>query len=203
MSKGEASVASMILTLGAAGLVSGLTIVGIYEVTLPTITENKARELREAVFKVVPGSASLERLAWQGDTLTPEEEGTGPAIFGALDESGRLVGYAIPADGPGFQDTIRLIYGYDPARQRITGMRVLDSRETPGLGDKIIKDKVFVGSFEDLAIDPEILLVGKGKGTEDFHVEAITGATISSRAIVRILNAADETWLPRLPEGSP
>jgi len=202
VSRGEASVASMIITLGVAGLVSGLAIVGIYEITLPTITANKARELREAVFKVVPGSATLERMAFADGALVVQPEGDGEAIFAASDESGRLVGYAIPAAGPGFQDTISILYGFDPVRQRVTGMRVLDSRETPGLGDKIIKDLDFVGEFDHLAVDPEIVLVPNGKSTEDHHVESITGATISSRAIVRIINESDQTWLPRLPENA-
>ncbi len=197
---GEASVASMILTLGVAGLVSGLTIVGIYELTLPTITENKARELREAVFQVVPGSASLERLALVDGALAAQEEGPEPAVFAAQDEQGRLVGYAIPAEGAGFQDTIRLIYGVDRGLERVTGMRVLESRETPGLGDKIIKDQAFVGAFEDLAVSPVITLVPNGKSAEPHHVDSITGATISARAIVKILNEGNEVWLPVLPE---
>ncbi|MGI9225730.1 MAG: FMN-binding protein, partial [Woeseiaceae bacterium] len=45
----------LVLTLAIAGLISGIAIIGIYESTLPTITANKARELREAVFKVLPG----------------------------------------------------------------------------------------------------------------------------------------------------
>ncbi|MCP4042128.1 MAG: hypothetical protein GY731_09275, partial [Gammaproteobacteria bacterium] len=45
----------LVMTLAIAGLISGIAIIGIYEVTLPTITANKARELREAVFKVLPG----------------------------------------------------------------------------------------------------------------------------------------------------
>ncbi|RZV35034.1 MAG: hypothetical protein EX272_11400, partial [Chromatiales bacterium] len=49
----------LVLTLAIAGLVSGIAIIGIYESTLPTITANKARELREAVFKVLPGVSQM------------------------------------------------------------------------------------------------------------------------------------------------
>ena len=48
----------LVLTLALAGLISGVAIIGIYESTLPTITANKARELREAVFKVLPAVRS-------------------------------------------------------------------------------------------------------------------------------------------------
>ncbi len=60
---------------------------------------------------------------------------------------GRLVGVAMEAEGKGFQDTIRLIYGYSPDKQQVIGMEVLESKETPGLGDKIIKDEEFLDEF--------------------------------------------------------
>lgn len=194
----EASPVKMVTTLGIAGLVSGLLIVGAYEVTLPRITANKAEELRQAVFQVVPGATDLQRMVWKNDALAAESEGKDEAIFGAYGPDGKLLGYAIPAAGTGFQDTIALIYGYDPKSERIVGMRVLDSRETPGLGDKIYKDAKFGANFDDLGVKPKVELT-KGKRAAPNQVEAITGATISSRAIVKIINTGNQTWLSRLP----
>ncbi|MBW1687048.1 MAG: FMN-binding protein, partial [Deltaproteobacteria bacterium] len=105
----------------------------------------------------------------------------------------------IPAEGAGFQDTIKLIYGYDPTRRRVVGMQVLESRETPGLGDKIIKDDSFLDCFRDLAISPDVVAVKKGR-TQDNEIDAISGATISSLAVVRIINEANARWIERLPE---
>ena len=109
-----------------------------------------------------------------------------------------MLGYAIPAEGAGFQDTIKLIYGYDAAAQRIVGMEVLESRETPGLGDKIIKDKTFLANFDALAVSQDIVLVKRGEKTKPYEVEGITGATISSKAVVAILNANMRRWKKRL-----
>jgi electron transport complex protein RnfG len=78
-------------------------------------------------------------------------------------------------------------------------MEVLESKETPGLGDKIIKDLEFVGSFRDLAVDPELVAVKKGR-THENEVDAISGATISSNAVVRIINESNARWLERLPD---
>jgi electron transport complex protein RnfG len=191
----------LIFTLGLAGLLSGLAIVGIYELTLPRITANQARELREAVFEVVPGSKQIQPLIWHdGQWSVPAEgESEEGAIYGAYDDEGRFLGYAIPAEGPGFQDTIKLIYGFDPVKRQIVGMRVLESRETPGLGDKIVKDRNFAENFRALGVDPNIKLVKNGAKSAPNEVNAITGATISSRSVVKILNAGDETWLSRLP----
>jgi electron transport complex protein RnfG len=81
-------------------------------------------------------------------------------------------------------------------------MAVLESRETPGLGDRIYKDERFVAEFADLAVEPAVELV-KGHGEAPHEVDAITGATISSRAVVGILNSGNATWLARLPAAAP
>ena len=81
----------------------------------------------------------------------------------------------------------------------MVGMEVLESRETPGLGDKIYKDLVFVGAFADLPIEPIIEVVKKGRKVSDNQVDAITGATISSRAVVSIINESNSSWLENLP----
>ncbi|MHC5024572.1 MAG: FMN-binding protein [Planctomycetota bacterium] len=196
----EPSAFRLVATLVVAGLVAGLAVAGVSQITKPMIDANKARELRLAVFKVVPGTTSMQRLALRDGHLVPigEDEGRGePTIHAAYDDDG-FVGYAIAGEGPGFQDTIRVLYGYDPVLRRITGMHVLESRETPGLGDKIYKDDEFVANFEDLVTEPEVVLV-KGGRTGENEVDAITGATISSGAIVRIINRANEQWLPLVP----
>jgi len=199
----------LVLTLTVAGLLSGLAIVGVYQLTLPLIRANNALALRRAVFEVVPGAERLQALAWRdGGLAVPEGDGSGtagegePLVYGGYTGEGEFLGYAIPGAGPGFQDTIRLIYGFDPERRRIVGMEVLESRETPGLGDRIYKDPDFVGEFDDLAVEPQVTAV-KGEGTAPNEVDAITGATISSKAVVSIINAANEQWLERLPAEAP
>jgi len=191
--------ARLVLTLAVAGLFSGLCIVGAYVGTLGKIQENQARALREAVFQVVPGSSRLQGLMAKGDALVPAEEAE---LYAAYDDAGTFRGYAIPAEGSGFQDTISLIFGFDPGKQVIVGMQVLESRETPGLGDKIAKDPAFAANFDALEVAPEIHLVKNGAKSHANEVDGITGATISSKAIVRILNDAASTWVSRLPSAA-
>ena len=191
----------LVMTLAIAGLVSGIAIIGIYESTLSTITANKARELREAVFKVLPGVSRMQALVYRDGTIVavPEPEKDEPVVYGGYDEKGDFVGYAMPGAGPGFQDTIALLYGYLPREKQVVGMEILESRETPGLGDKIYKDADFVAEFSALSIEPEIVAVKKGTGTLDNHVDAITGATISAKAVVRIINETHVAWAEQLP----
>ena len=96
-----------------------------------------------------------------------------------------------------------VIFGFDPATGKLTGMKVLDSKETPGLGDKIFKDQVFVDQF---FAGPETPLVGvkigAGKGNPN-EIDTITGATISSKVVIDIINHGLEEWGPILDKGIP
>ena len=204
----EASSFRLVATLALTGLLSGLVLVAIFLVTQPVILRNQAEAMRRAIFKVLPGTTTIETFVLSGESLEPFESAdgslpTGDAVFAGRDEGGRLVGYAIPGDGPGFQDTIKLIYGFDPQRRAIVGMQVLESRETPGLGDKIIFDEEFHQNFVELKVEPEIVSIKTAeKPRPSNEVDAITGATISSDAVVSILNKSTSRWLPvldRLP----
>lgn len=191
----------LVATLTVAGLVSGVAIVFAFRATAPRIRANQAAALERAVLEVLPGAERMERRVWDGQQLAPGVEGQGEldsSIFLGYAGGDRLVGYAVPAAGAGFQDTIKLIYGLDAAGAHVIGLYVLESRETPGLGDRIFKDEKFVAEFHGLAVEPVIELV-KGHGAEPNEVDAITGATISSRAVVKILNGGNALWRPRLP----
>ncbi len=201
----EPSSARLVATLGFAGLLSGLIIVSVFEATLPTITAYKAKVLREAVFKVLPGTVNLKPMVYRDGKLkavekAPKDEAF---VFSGYAADGKLVGYAIPGAGAGFQDTISVLYGYLPDQRKVVGMEVLQSRETPGLGDKIYKDLEFVANFDDLSVDPQIVAVKKGQKAAPNEIDAITGATISSKAIVKIINQTNELWLPRLGSTAP
>jgi len=196
----EPSGTRLALTLGVVGLVAGLALAGSYEYTLPRIQANKAAALRRAVNKVVPGSTQMQDLIVSDGALVPAPAGSKePRVYAAYDDAGALSGFAIVGEGPGFQDTIALIYGYDPDQRALTGMFVLQSRETPGLGDKIYKDTKWVAKFAGLSVDPELVVVKDGANAPN-EFDAITGATISSKAIAKIINAANSTWLKVLPK---
>lgn len=200
----EPSNFTLIFSMVLAGLISGVAIIGVYNATLEAILANKAHELQQAVFRVLPGVSKMQKLRFEQDKLnivtdTLADENV---IYAGYDAQGKFIGYAIPNEGPGFQDTISLLYGYLPDKRRMVGMEILDSRETPGLGDKIFKDLDFVANFKDLAVDPAILAVKKGKKAKPNEIDAITGATISSKAVVRIMNLARERWEKRLPPPS-
>jgi len=203
----------MFRALVGIGVLCGLLIVSVYEVTAPMIAANKARALQSAIFDVLPAARATRAYAWQGDGLVELDAAAAEAasaddvVYAGLDEGGQLVGFAISGAGMGYQDIIRVLYGYAPDRDAIVGIRVLETRETPGLGDKIEKDPAFLANFaaldvrlttEGTGLANPIVPTKHGDKTSPWQVDAITGATISSFAIANILNDSAGLWIPRL-----
>lgn len=189
--------------MALAGVCSGLVLAGVYQATLPRIRQNRARALENAIFQVLPGATSFVAYVPKGDGLMVYpgnlgELSPGDAIFQGHDETGRSVGVALPGAGPGYMDTIALLCGYQPDTLHIVGLQILESRETPGLGDKIIYDPAFQENFEALATVPEPVLVKEDAKTRPHEVNGISGATISSKAVVTILTETLRHWKPRL-----
>lgn len=200
----------MILTLGIVATLSGALIVGSWQLTLERIKANRAEQLRQAVLQVLPAAREVVTFVLDGDSLVPAR-GEVPVgqrrWFAGYTEGGELAGVAIEAAGMGFADVIRVLYGYDPVAETVIGYTVLESKETPGLGDKIIADPDFLANFKglDVALDPAgsalqnpITVVKRGQKTQAWHIDAITGATISSKAIGRMFQASATGELPLL-----
>jgi electron transport complex protein RnfG len=197
----------LIMALAVAGFAAGILLVSTFIFTDPMIRANKEAAMQRAIFKVLPHCTSYISLRLEDGALTELPGGIDPSnqsgedakrIYAGFNDSGELVGFAIPGSEPGFQDVIVSIFGYDGSRRTVIGFEVLESKETPGLGDKIFKDEYFTASFVGLATIPEIIPVKRGEKNLVNELETITGATISSKAIVRSLNKSVKEWQPAI-----
>jgi len=182
----------LIATLAIAGGLAGLLIVSVFQWAQPRILAHQALVLGQAIEEVLGDPARYDTLYVNGDALTKEApDGADAAslerVFLGYDGDGAPVGFAVEGAEPGFQDVIRLLFGYDAATNRLLGMTVMEAKETPGLGDKIIKDSVFVHGFAGPTTPIVGVKLGAGTGASD-EVDMITGATISSRAVIKIIN---------------
>jgi electron transport complex protein RnfG len=200
----------MIRTLMGIAMLSGFLVVLTYQLTKPIIAENQRRAIEAAVFQVIPGAVTRKDFVLndQGlSALTSDAQIQGTSIYAGYDNEGKLLGIATNAAAQGYADMVHLLYGYDPACQCIRGIKVLKLAETPGLGDKIITDANFVANFEqldaslnadgsDLAND--IATVKHGTKQNPWEIDAISGATISSKAVGKALNQSTKQVLPKL-----
>lgn len=198
--------AAMVVTLGGIAMLAGLLVVLVYHLTLPHIEANRRALLERSVFDVLPGANTRRDFVLAADGAVPAAAAEGGrALYAGYDDRGRLVGVAIPAEGQGYQDTIRILYGFDPACDCIIGMAVLGHKETPGLGDKIVDDPDFHANFDGLVAKVEgdglvhaIETVKHGEKDAAWEIDAISGATISSRAIGEMMNKSAQRLLPEL-----
>ncbi|HSG01067.1 MAG TPA: FMN-binding protein [Vicinamibacterales bacterium] len=193
--------AKLVATLGGLGAAAGLLIFLVFAATEPTIQAHRAAVLAEAVMDVLGEPERYDTLYLVDGGLSEEPPaGVAPERAEAVYlgyRDGAPVGFAIRAASSGFQDTITLLFGYDPSTSQLLGMTILESKETPGLGDKIYKDLEFVAEFE--GVTPPLLGVKEGseKGAPG-EIVMITGATISSRAVIKAINTELERIGPVL-----
>jgi electron transport complex protein RnfG len=198
----------LIATLAIAGALAGLLIVVVNQHTKPIIDKYKAEQLQKAVYEVTPGTERYDTYYLVDSALTtilPEgaKESEYKRIYVGYDANNQLNGVAMSRGESGFQDIIMIIFGFDPKTEKLMGMKVLDSKETPGLGDKIFKDMEYVNQFFAGPSTPLIpTKPGTGKGRPG-EIDTITGATISSKKLVEIINHALEEWKPMIDKGLP
>jgi electron transport complex protein RnfG len=200
---------TLIVTLGLIAMMSGLLVVTTYELTKPRIAANKQRALEEAVFTVIP--EATRKVNYQLDEsgltrLDAAQQGQAN-LYAGYDDEGNLTGVAMEAAARGYQDVVRTLYGYVPDTNCIIGMTVLQSTETPGLGDKVETDPDFLANFDCLkaelnaegtAMKNEIVTVKNGEKTDPWQIDGISGATVTSVAIGTGLRRSTNEMLPLL-----
>jgi len=198
----------MLKVMVGIGTLCALLIVLAFEGTLPRIEKLKAEALEQAVFKVLPGAMTKETFRLDENNTFSEvgnDVREGELVYAGFDADHHLVGVAVEARGIGFADVVHVLYGYDPAKEAIVGFYVLESKETPGLGDKIESDPGFLANFQslDVSTDPEkgalknsVVTVKHGQKKNAWEIDGITGATISSRAVGNILGPSTAHWIP-------
>ena len=190
----------LVATLALSGALAGLLIVMAFQWAQPKIVAYQSGVLASAVQEVLSDPARTDRLfVHEGALVAQLPAGVDSAgierVFEGFGADGRRVGFAIRGGEPGFADVITVMFGYDPEAKRVLGMKVLDNKETPGLGDKIVKDTAFVAEFSGVSAPLQGVKSGAGKGAEN-EVDMITGATISSRVVIAIVNHRIEAVSP-------
>jgi electron transport complex protein RnfG len=174
----------------------GALLAGMQIALGPTIEANKINETLERVPEMVFGKDRAKELAErkQDVKITPisvEVEKAGKKVRYSVyqtETDGQLAGWVAKTAGQGYADKIEMLIGFDPVVEKITGIFVLDQKETPGLGNKIVTDE-WRGQFNAKPTAAPLIAV-KGKAKTDSEIDAITGATISSKAVTDTINTA-------------
>jgi electron transport complex protein RnfG len=201
----------LVLTLALIAMLSGVTVVFAYQVTLEPIARNHRLALERAVFDVLPGAVDRANFLIEGEDMTrlADDEGDRANAYAGYDEQGNLIGVAMEGSARGYADTIRVLYGYSLEDECIIGYTVLQSAETPGLGEKIGSDPDFLANFECLEVQLNedgdglahpIQTVGPGEASDPGEIDGIAGATVSSQAVGRALQESAASMIPVIRE---
>lgn len=163
------------LILLTIGVISAISISFMAQYAYPIIEKNREAALRQAILAVLPGAERFE---------TIDEKSK---IYRGVSSSNDVVGYAFTGEGGGYQGIIKMMIGISPDMQSLTGLIILENLETPGLGAKITSDE-FRSQFENLSVQEPVEYILNKPPEKPNQIQAITGATISSRAVVNIIN---------------
>jgi electron transport complex protein RnfG len=175
----------MLIVLSLIGLVSGALLMSVNMFTKDRIASNRKKEIEKAVIKVIPGTKSSLKIYEEKDFT----------VYKGRDDQGNVLGIAINTAAGGFQDRIFYIFGLDTQLTRINSLFVLDQKETPGLGAKITSAEAFLQFWEGRDVKQPLVLrkpAVKKDALAQNEVNTVTGATISSRAILASVNVALE-----------
>ncbi|SDX88000.1 electron transport complex protein RnfG [Allochromatium warmingii] len=197
----------MLRTLGVIATLSGLLVVLADQITQPMIAEKQRLLTEQLVFQVIPGAVTKRDFIITADgRLEATASGaSGEPIYAAYTAAGQLQAVAIVGSGGGYAGPVQVMFAYDPSCQCIVGSQVLKSNETPGFGDKLDTDPAFRENFRALearvdtagtALANPIVTVKHGTKTAPWQIDAITGATISSRAMGKAANQAAQRAAP-------
>jgi electron transport complex protein RnfG len=185
----------MVVVLTSVGLLSGSFLATVGLLTKERIALNKQREIEAAIIKVVPGTETSSKLYEEKDFK----------VYGGKNKDGTLIGYGILVSGIGFQDKITLMLGSDISLTKISRLEIIEQKETPGLGAKIEDEDAFLKFWEGRDCSQPLSLRKPAVRTAEelaaSEVNTITGATISSESVLKIVNCSVERLRQLINEG--
>lgn len=188
--------ARYVIVLTGISLVCATLLGAVYQVTAEPIRQARNRAVVEGIQKVLPEGAAADA---NRKVFVDESNPLAPVIYPAV-RDGVVVGAAVKATSTaGYGGNLVLMVGIEGVPE--SGMKVfktsvLDmSKETPGLGTKV-DEPAFADQWNLLVVGKPDLKVRKDGGT----INAVSGATITSRAFTDCVNAAIGAWNDKAPE---
>lgn len=210
MAEKPKSAVAMIIVLTAVAMISGLALAAMSHITKEPIAVSKRAALVESLEEILPPYANepdrdrqvckvadgavqcFEGSSTEAAAVAPEQA---LSVYPALDKAGKAVGAAfVTSSTQGYGGLVKLLVGVDQ-QQHVTGYTILEHKETPGLGDNAGKDdpesdRDFPDQFKGKGLDNFKFAVSKDGG----QVDAITSATITSRAVTGALKTGLERF---------
>ncbi len=173
----------MIVFVIVLGSILTTALVGVNNFTAPMIAKNIEIRLKSNVLEAlkIPFEAETVEQTF-ANNVKPVTVGDATYYISANGD------FALPYEGAGLWGPIEGIIAMNPDLIRISGLTIMQQEETPGLGSRIAEDE-YLAAFIGKRFTPTLDLVSPGKGGGDNQIDSISGATMSSKAFVQILNS--------------
>ncbi len=195
MVKNKDSVANLALRLIIITVCAGLILGLVYGITKGPIGQQTEKQQNEARMQVLPTAKDFEEIDMTALNADMEMYGIIQQIYAGLAD-GQVVGYTMSVLTKGFSANLALTVGMDVSGS-VTGVAINSHEETAGLGANATKPE-FLGQFEG-ADGP--LTVAKTPTGQTGEIQALTGATITSKGVTDAVNLAREFFEAYLKEG--
>jgi electron transport complex protein RnfG len=151
------------------------------------VEQNKAEKLRGLMTSLISDANSFELAIKEANVPGDKGRMIKTDIYKALDKQGNCAGFAFVAVGAGFADKIELVVAVDARCEKLLSFNVLSSNETPGFGNRM-KDDSFRNQFKGAPAGKLLLVKIGDAGKIDNEIVAISGATVTSTAVINIFN---------------
>lgn len=161
------------INLTLACLFSGAVIAGTYSFTEPIAAKERVNLKNKAMQEIVADAQDFKPI-------------DGKADWYAAMKDGKLIAYVVPAESKGYGGAIKMVTAVTPDG-KVLDYKILQHNETPGLGDKA-SDPKFERQFQGKTADALEVV----KTPTDKNIQALTGATITSRAVTKGIKEAVE-----------
>ena len=157
--------------------IAALILASVNSVTAPMIAENETKKQMTAMTTVLPDAEKFDELA---------DVAKDNGILGIYEgkNADKTVGYAVLVESMGYGGAISMVVGVD-LEDKITGIDITSQSETPGLGANCTKDEFknqFTGKTSEITVVKS--------NSKDNQIDAMTSATITSKAVTKGVNAA-------------
>ncbi|WP_409228271.1 RnfABCDGE type electron transport complex subunit G [Gudongella sp. SC589] len=174
--------------------IAGGVLAGVNSVTAPVIAEREKMESLSAILELFPdANDSVE----YDEGQVAEVASSNPSITEVTQvlKDGEVLGYAMTVVTGGYAGDIRTLVGVD-SEGALAGIKVLVMSETAGLGSRIVDDPAFAESFQGKGAGGSVTPSGAGAG--DDEVMMLSGATVSTNAVVKGVNEALDAFASNL-----
>jgi electron transport complex protein RnfG len=178
----ELGVISTLMLFSITVIITAL-LAGVNQFTKAVISEHQIEEA-EISHKIVFGSA--DSFTDRSEEFIGEDDAQIITVFDARDTNGDVIGVVLETTAKGYNGDVKVMTGIGPDME-ITGLAVTSNNETPGLGTKVLLDdftEQFIGGAQG------VRFTLKAEETELELIDGVTGATLSSRAVVNAVNRA-------------